>query len=201
MIWEPWDYNKPMTKAFAHDDLEIKQHFVKTARDFYENMGDSLEKELAAALLYMNVADYLAEYLVVGLTDMAKEAVSRYYLGIVSMQTPPREKLNIGNSIFHLKNYDFPKKIEILDELNAINDARKKIAHQILKTQAQKLPEIDEAVKSLVNHTEALVVLVDEVSMGLPPRTLMDKFVEAEATGEAGDEKPSSKPNNKRKAV
>jgi hypothetical protein len=161
---------------FAHEDLELKQHFLNLAREF-KSKEDSLEHELACALLYMNLADYLAEYLVVGLTDMSKEAMGKNYLGMVTLRSPKRDSFNIGDSMKHLERFDFPRKADVLEELNKINSARKKIAHQILKTSRLELEDIDKAVHELAVHTEELVIIVDEISVGLPPTNLLDRFM------------------------
>lgn len=173
-----------MTQPFAHEDLEIKQNFLKLAQEFHQK-ASNLENELSAALLYMNVADYLAEYLVTGLNDLVKEAVGKYYLGVISVKPHKRQGLNIGESLRQLKTYEFPQKTAIIEELTEINKARNQIAHQILKTKGQDLPKIDDAATSLADHTEKLVVLVDEISLGLPPQTMVDKFLTAEQKQES----------------
>lgn len=139
-------------------------------------MGESVEKEFTTALLYMNLADYLAEYLVVGFNTMLGEAMSKYYLGVVKVRPPKREKLTIGDSIHQLQRFDFAGKADIIEKLQAINAARQKIAHQILKTKPENMDEIDEAARNLVSNTEDLVDLVDNLSLGLPPRTIIDTF-------------------------
>jgi hypothetical protein len=211
MVWDigPWEYNKTMTQAFFHEELELKQQFLNLARDLYAK-SQTIENELAAALLYMNAADYLAEYLVVGLNQMASEALTKYYLGVVSVKPPQLGRFNIGDSLHQLKRFDFPRKNDILEELNAINAARKTIAHQMLKMSGQQFPQIDEAVASLVEHTEALVVVVDEISPGLPPANMLDKFIQqpeaakdyVEATDNIQPELPkaSKKPSKSAKA-
>ncbi|NTW61116.1 hypothetical protein HGB24_00275 [Candidatus Saccharibacteria bacterium] len=171
-----------MSQPFAHDELVIKQHLIGQARTFYQEMkkneSGSLDKELAAALLFMNVADYLAEYVVTGLTEMTKIAVNKYYLGIVTVTPKQRDSFNIGNSIHVLDGYDFPQKTELMKELKEINTARKKIAHEMLKTRSDKLQEIDYSVHSLVDHTEKLIIIVDDITPGMPPANLIDKFSE-----------------------
>ena len=195
-----WKYTGTMAQPFAHEELPLKQHFIDLAREF-NNKSHTLENELAAALLYMNVADYLAEYLVIGLSEMSKEAMNRYYLGMVSIIPQQRDSFNIGNAIYALKGFDFPKKTDIMQELNSINTARKKIAHQILKTKSASLPEIDEAVKELIDHTEALVVLVDDITPGMPPTNLLQKLQEASMLPDdmpADENTPSANPKKQK---
>lgn len=101
-----WEYRE-MAQPFRHEELELKQLFIKLARDFYQNNDNKVENELAAAVLYMNLADYLAEYLVTGITEMVKEALKAYYLGAVLFMPPPKQKFNIDTSIKVLERYDF----------------------------------------------------------------------------------------------
>jgi hypothetical protein len=181
-----------MIQPFAHEDLEMKQEFLKSARNFKDKMGDSVENEFTTALLYMNLADYLAEYLVVGLNAMMGEAMSKYYLGMVKVRPPKRDKLTIGDSIHQLQRFDFAGKAEILETLITINGARQKIAHQILKIKPDKVQEIDEAARILVESTEQLVDLVDTLSLGMPPKTLLQRFEELHPSDESAEESVKS---------
>ena len=161
-----------MQAPFSHQDLELKQHFLGLARQFISEEG-SLQSELAAALLYMNVADYMAEYLASGLAELSQNAVSKFYFGAISTRAPKRDSFNIGESMKYLERFSFANKSEILAELKAVNDCRKKIAHEILKTPVDQLDNIDQAVRDLADHTEKLVELVDEISPGMPPANLL----------------------------
>lgn len=205
MVWddEPWGYTTSnMSEPFSHDDLPLKQRFLEIAREFYANSGDSIENELAAALLYMNLADYLAEYLVTGMNQLNQQALKGYYLGVVAYIPQQKESFNIGNAIYALKGYDFPKKAQIMGVLAEINNSRKKIAHEIVKTKVDDLTAIDDNVKRLVEHTEELVVLVDQLGEYMPPPSMDDpiKAVEAEASNPKpkAKKKPTTK---KRKSV
>lgn len=172
----PWEYNKNMSEPFAHEDLDLKQGLLKMARDLHEK-GDSLENALAVGMIYMNVADYLAEYLVIGLSELTTEAVNKYYLGVVGVKSPKRETFNIGSSLRYLERFEFPKKSEIIGELKSIKSARDTLAHQIFKTKGQNLKKLDKAHNYLVKHTENLVNLVDDIRPGLPPQNLIDKYI------------------------
>jgi len=162
-----------MGKPFKHDELELKQNFAKLAADFYAK-NHTLENELASAVLYMNLADYLAEYLVVGMTELTKEAVSTYYLGAVSYKPPQSSGFNIEKSIRILERYTFPQSDEIIKELKLVKDARNKVAHEMLKVKKANLGSIDKAVEELHDHTEALVALVDGIEDLMPPNNLKE---------------------------
>jgi hypothetical protein len=164
-----------MPQPFQHNELQLKQQFLQLARDYYEKASSddaSFQDELAAAVLYMNLADYLAEYLVVGFTEMLVEAMKTYYLGAVSYKPPQGQKFNIDKSIGILERYDFSGKEEIMAELKEVKESRNILAHQMLKLKARDTHKIDDAVNNLRNHTETLVVLIDEVAQDLPPMNL-----------------------------
>lgn len=167
-----------MSQPFFHEELEVKQTLINLARKFHRESREeegSLERELAAALLYMNLADYLAEYLVTGLDLLSKESLGKYYLGVISF-APSRPKMTLEKSIRILEQYEFPQKPQALIILKAIKDARNKLAHEMFKTQAQELAKYDEAEHKLVVETERLISIIDEISSGLPPRNLLEKL-------------------------
>ena len=155
----------------------MKQNMVALARQFQHDIAttDSPEKELAAALLYMNLADYLAEFLVLGLDGLTQEALGKYYLGVIKT-SPQRERLNLERSITALKQYQFPQREAVLKELQAIKKARNELAHRMFKTSPDQMAKMDQAEAELVAHTEQLVNIVDEISSGLPPRNLLEKL-------------------------
>lgn len=182
---------------FAHKDLEVKVALILKARSFFNEMNNdegSLEKELAAALLYMNVADYIAEYILLSLIEMSKIAIDKFYLGIVTI-TPPKEdgKFNLDSSMRRLKFYDFPQKNAMMTELGKIKKARNEIAHTMLKIDANDLVKIDEAVRVLQEHTEKLIDIADSINLGMPPQTLLDKIQQNNNNKDELNDKPKPK--------
>ena len=167
---------------FSHTELEVKRHFLQLAREHHARSGREkdteaeLAFELSAALLYMNVADYLAEYLVKGIFHLSQAAVSGYYFGAISVKPSKREQYNIGESMKYLERYDFPRKEDIYAKLSEVNKARNTIAHQILKTKAEDLGNIDKAVVDLAQSTEELINIIDEIQLGMPPKNMGDEL-------------------------
>ena len=170
-----------MKTPFSHESLEVKQRFLELARNYHEKSrveedGEiSLAYELSAALLYMNVADYLAEYLVDGIAMLTQTGTNNYYHGVIAIRPRTRNYLNIGESIKELKKFDFPQREDILKMLNEVNSARNQVAHQILKVKVEDLDKIDKAVSDLADKTEELVVLVDQIQLGMPPKNMLDE--------------------------
>lgn len=170
-----------MKTYFSHESLEIKRQFLSLARNYHEKSRAedqdaelSLAYELAAALLYMNVADYLAEYLAKGIFELARSGISYFFHGQVTIRPVNIKGLNIGESIKLLKKYSFAQREEILLNLDKVNKARVQVAHQILKVKAEELDKIDQAVTDLAKHSEELVDIIDQIQMGMPPRNMLD---------------------------
>ena len=170
-----------MSSLFSHEELEVKRRFLEIARDFHEkstnektNKNDQIAFELASALIYMNVADYLAEYLFKNIHLLAQEAVSRYYFGSITFSGGRKKPYNIGESISQLKKYEFPRKKDILVKLDEVKRSRNLVAHEMLKTKASDLLQIDQAVGELAEYTEELINLIDEIQMGMPPKNLLE---------------------------
>lgn len=171
-----------MSNVFSHDSLDVKRHFLSIAREHLDKSNAeksddlSLAYELSAALLYMNVADYLAEYLVKGIVRLSEQAVGEYYHGTISVRQKRLDDLNIGKCIKILKEYDFPRREDILQKLDLVNKARNKVAHQILKISANELAVIDQAVRDLRDSSEELINIIDQVQLGMPPKNLYDSL-------------------------
>jgi hypothetical protein len=170
---------------FTHEDLDLKKKFLDLANNYqtkaleYSDKEDgelSLAYALASALLYMNTADYLAEYLVKNISTMLLEATNHYYFGAVAIKPQKFTKHSIGRSITELKKYEFARKNDVIEKLTEINTARNRIAHQILKTKASDLEEIDKSLSELSTKTQELVEIIDQIQIGMPPRNLSDEI-------------------------
>ena len=166
---------------FAHTDLDVKKSLIGRARQYFAEINDgeaSLEKQLSAALLYMNIADYLAEYVLLSLAEMSRIAMEKYYLGIVTIKNDRTDKLNLERSMEGLKKFDFPQKDSMMTVLGHIKKARNEIAHKMLKTDRDKLEDIDQAARDLEKYTEELITITDSINAGMPPTNLIDKLEE-----------------------
>lgn len=172
-----------MVQPFSHESLEVKKRFLELARKYHEKSSKedeevSLAFELSAALLYMNVADYLAQYLAYGVSTLAKEAIGHYYHGVISFKTEVFKDITIGESIKQLERFEFPRKADVMKVLKDANISRNKVAHTILKVKPEELPVIDEAVRKLKDDTENLIKLVDQIQLGMPPKTIWETMQE-----------------------
>ncbi len=162
-----------MSVPFSHgsdEDLQIKRNFLEIGKRHYQKSVDkntekdaALAYELSSALIYMNVADYLADYLSKGISELIKRAVGRYYFGAITTKSIGEKNLTIGESIRYLKSQTFQNKTEIMKVLEQVERKRNILAHEILKFDKNNRPDIDGAITELAESTEKLVELIDEI--------------------------------------
>lgn len=171
---------KQQFQPFWHDELEVKQEFLKLAKDFTTNPdhSESLAHELAGGLLYANIAEYAASHLLESLKAIVKDAAADYYFGVASIDLPDTTDRPLGNTISELSWFEFPQRTEILDLLKKIKAARDKLSHQIIKVPASKLGEIDKSVHQIAVNTEMLLNKVDQIYGGMPPKNMKEKYAE-----------------------
>lgn len=162
-------------RPFVHFELEVKQKFLEVARECSQDKD--VARRLAGALLYANLAEYLAEHLLNGLKDITREATREYFNAVVvcvaDQKSAPLDKV-----INQLKQFEFPSKPTIIKLLVSIKDCRNKMSHEIVKTPAANLNKIDEAMSKLCEDTERLVNEMDAIYRGLPPKNLKQMFIE-----------------------
>ena len=173
-----------MDRAFSHgsdQELSIKREFLALARrnlarstQVEEDNDVSAALELSAALIYMNVADYLAEYIARGVAHLIKEASGKYYFGQIGIKPLQKKSMTIEQSITFLERHFFPNKEEIMPLLEEVRDKRNKLAHEILKTDPKNYNVFDNLIPDLATVTESLVEKVDEIQTGMPPKNLTD---------------------------
>lgn len=167
--------------TFSHgneEELTVKRELLALAqrnleRSYQEKDKDlAIALELSSALIYMNVADYLAEYLAKGVSNLARISVGKYYFGQIAIKSLPQKGITIGDSIAQLKKYSFPKKEELIPLLEELNKRRKTVAHELLKTKPKELINVDKVIDELAEKTHELVNIVDEIQPGMPPRNM-----------------------------
>lgn len=164
-----------MKVPFFHEEIEVKQKFLEIARDF--SSSEDIEKELAAALLYTNMSEYLAFHLLESLKQIIFSGSKSFWNGSVYLDArDSSERLTIGQIAAELKNYGFPSKELILPLLKRIAKNRNKIMHRMLRTPSDKLDEIDEAIRELVADSEQLINYIDDIYRGLPPTNITEKL-------------------------
>lgn len=174
-----------MSTPFSHgsdDDLAVKRNFIEIGKRHLQNsQGDTLDQdvtiayELSAALIYMNVADYLADYLAKGVSELVKKAVSKYYFGSIIVKSRGSKNYTIGDSIKFLSGYSFNNKDQIMDILVDVEKKRNILAHEILKFDGEKKHDIDGTIHELAKATEKLIEVIDELQPGMPPKNIQNE--------------------------
>lgn len=164
-----------MKTPFFHEELEVKQRFLEIARDFAQS--EDIEKELASALLYTNMSEYLAYHLLESLKQTIFSGSKAFWNGTVYLDArDSSEKLTIGQIANELKNYGFPSKELIVPLLQRIAKNRNKVMHRMLRLPADQMGQIDEAIKELVADSEQLINYIDDIYRGLPPSNITEKI-------------------------
>lgn len=161
-----------MKYPFVHEELEIKQNFLSTAREFAGS--NNVEKQFAAALLYANLADYLATHLYESIKLACHNASRTYFNGALYSIVRDESDMPLGKVIGGLEGYSFPSKDAILPLLKKIKKNRDNIMHGLVKSPSEKLPKIESAFTDLITDVEQLVVYIDDIYRSLPPKTILD---------------------------
>lgn len=172
-------------KPFTHDNLELKQGFLKYARDLKGKQG--FENGLAAAVIYASFAEYIAENLLENLRHLIFTSSFNQYAGIVykTSQDKKQKRRTLGESIHELESYSFPDRDGIIGCLKKINKARNEIFHELASSD-QKVAErlLTENVFITWEETEELVNKIDMIYEGLrkiiAPTALEAKIPEQE---------------------
>jgi hypothetical protein len=170
-----------MKQPFIHEELEVKQKFLEVAREFIA--AEDFEKELAAAMLYANLSEYLSYHLLESLKQVVFSGSKAFWNGSVYFDgRDSSEKLTIGQIARELRAYGFPSKELIIPLLDRIARNRNKIMHNMLRIPLSEMGQIDAAIQELVQDSEELVSLVDDIYRGLPPSNITQTITEAGAT-------------------
>jgi hypothetical protein len=83
-----------MRYPFVHEELEVKQNFLNIARGFADNQN--AEKQLAAALVYANLADYLGTHLYESLKLACHNATRTFFNGVIVLNIKEEFTLQWG---------------------------------------------------------------------------------------------------------
>jgi hypothetical protein len=157
-----------MKAPFYHEEIEVKQKFLEAARQMHSS--EEFEKNLAAAMLYANLSEYLSYHLLESLKQTIFSGSKAFWNGIIYHDSRgTSETLTIGQIARELEKYGFPSKELIVPLLKQIAKKRNKIMHNMLRLPSNELNQIDEAIANLVIDTEELVGLIDDVYRGMPP--------------------------------
>jgi hypothetical protein len=165
-----------MSTPFFHEEIEVKKKFLELAREFKNS--DELEKELASAMLYANMSEYLAYNLIESLKQSIYSGSKAFWNGsiYVNLSGNKDNRMTIGQIAVELRKFGFPSKEIIIPLLDRIAQNRNTIMHKMLRTPAGRLEEIDQSIRELAEDTEELVIAIDDIYRGLPPTNITQVF-------------------------
>lgn len=130
--------SKTTFRPFVHDNLELKNELVELARNIIDD--ESLEKRLAAILIYWNIAEYLAENLLDNLNHIIRESSYKSFAWILFLQSASWDNnRTLGQLIIEIKKFNFPDKDWIIDCLQKIVESRNKIFHNFAKSDLETI--------------------------------------------------------------
>lgn len=172
-----------MSQPFIHnpDDLPTKRMFLDLAKKYYQKSTDIKDAEesvaylFAAALLYMNHADYLAQWFAYSIQRLANDAVSEHFYRQISVKNKSTKDINIGQAIKIIMRYDFADKDTLIDILGRVDTARNIVAHTMMKVKPKKLSEVmNQSIVDLKTSVEELINFTDQFKNGMPPRHMQE---------------------------
>ncbi|MCL5113684.1 MAG: hypothetical protein M1372_00740 [Patescibacteria group bacterium] len=153
---------------FYHENFEFKKSLIKAARDQDKS---NISGMLSATLIYANTVDYLAFHIlenlrtIVYLTTYTELNATIFYAGSNERKDEP-----LGNIVEKLKNYDFPDKKDMIQDLSDFNELRKKYVHNFLKIDSSNSLELDKADKELleiIKISERIITRYDKIVQGI----------------------------------
>ena len=175
-----------MKQPFYHDNIKQKRAFLELARRYDQLSEAETDIQLkgayvfASALLFMNHADYLAQWFAYSLQELVDRGIESYYYRSITLERKSRDvqkHITIGESKDIIKRYNFSDKQQMLELLDKISKARNTIAHQMLKMDPTEFEKFDTNFSDLRDGTEDLIKFTDQFKVGMPPKNLGDNLI------------------------
>lgn len=156
----------------THENLDIKNELLNMARKASTvNGDDALTSRLASVLIYSNITEYLAQNLLDNLTYYAKHGTYQYFAGILfveKMSEQSSERMTLGTIISELKKFNFPDKMEIIDDFEKISKSRNRIFHNFGKSDLDTILQmLKDDLPLIVEKCEEVINKVNTIYLGL----------------------------------
>lgn len=154
---------KATFKPFEHDNLELKNELVELARNIISD--ESLEKRLAAILIYWNIAEYLAENLLDNLNHIIRENSYKSFAWILFLESASwGNNRTLGQLIIEIKKFSFPDKDWIVNCLQKIVESRNKIFHNFAKSNLETIGNLlNDDLPAIWNECEDLILRINTI--------------------------------------
>lgn len=153
----------------SHDNLDLKNELLNLARGLSGTQDNKLQNDLAAILIYSNMAEYLAENLLKNLTHFVKEGSYNYFGAILFLENMSnRDKMTLNQLVEIINKFSFPDKDGIVECFKKIGESRNKIFHNFAKTDIENLKNlIKNDFPIIKNNCENLIDKINTVYTGL----------------------------------
>lgn len=151
---------------FSHENLELKNALVSQARSLRQD--EKTESQLASAMIYVSISEYLAEHLLENLKYFIYRSTYIDFAGILFIdERGASSRQTFGDSIKSLNKYNFPDKSEIISMLQEINKCRNHLFHNLAKASENDLAKIAIEITTICEKSEEFIEKINVVYAGL----------------------------------
>jgi hypothetical protein len=175
-----------LTKPFVHENLEFKNALLEYARELKKNPKDNFESQLISAVLYAQLAEYMASFLLESLRHLVYDITYSFSQAFAFIDTRNRLGISLDRIIEGLKEFSFSDKPDILSLLIEVKNARNDLFHNLVSKSQEDLIEIGEDIITIQEKTEVIIQKLNIVTPGLQnvfyPANLNNNQPEADKT-------------------
>ena len=161
---------KLISRPFVHDNLEFKKSLLKYAQELRNKPKDDFESKLISAVLYAQLAEYMARFLLESLRSLTYEIIYNFTQAYVFVDARDKSSLSLERLIEGLNDFSFPDKPEIIKLFNEIKEARNDLFHNLPSKTQEDLIEIGEDITVIQDRTETVINKLDVIINGMQNR-------------------------------
>ncbi len=153
-------------QLFTHDEIELKNAFITEARELAKS--ERFGGKLASAMIYVSLAEYLAEHLLENLNYLVYRSSYIDYGAILYIdERSVSEKQTLGQSTRSLAKYSFPDKADIIKILEKVAKSRNHLFHNLAKTSVAEWSKLEDDINEISKNVEELIEKINVVTEGL----------------------------------
>lgn len=156
-----------LTKPFVHENLEFKNALIEYARELRRKPTDDFESRLISAVLYAQLSEYLAGFLLESLRHLAYDLTYSGSQGIAFIDTRNRVGVSLEKIIDGLKEFSFSDKSEIIKLLTEIKNSRNDLFHNLVSKSQDELIEIGNDIVLIQDKAEIIIQKMNIITIGL----------------------------------
>lgn len=153
---------------FEHDNLDYINGLINFARE--QKNKNTAESILASAVIYTNLAEYLATHLIKNIRHIIY-LVSYFQLrGVVFIKSEYKSNVpkTLGLIKSELEYYEFPDKAEFLKLIDKFNKARNNLFHKLLDKRTQEeISKLDKDLLDMQSTAEEILQKYNVITTGI----------------------------------